>query len=67
MERSLDYARDDKEGRVLEMTRRGGIHLLRLEIFVVTAALVAGTGLGGAGQFAVAYDAGLGGVLSQLL
>ena len=38
-----------------------------LEIFVLTAALVAGTGLGGAGQFAVAYDAGLGVVLSQLL
>ena len=67
MERSLDYARDDKEGRVLEMTRRGGIHLLRLEIFVFTAALVAGTGLGGAWEFAVAYDAGLGVVLAQLL
>ena len=49
------------------MTRRGGIHLLRLEIFVFTAALVAGTGLGGAWEFAVAYDAGLGVVLSQLL
>ena len=38
-----------------------------LEIFVLTAALVAGTGLGGAWEFAVAYYAGLGVVLSQLL
>ena len=38
-----------------------------LEIFVLTAALVAGTGLGGAWEFAVAYDAGLRVVLSQLL
>ena len=38
-----------------------------LEIFVFLAAIVAGAGLGGAGQFAVAYYAGLGVVLSQLL
>ena len=40
---------------------------MRLEIFVLAAAVVAGTGLGGAGQFAVTYDAGLGVVLAQLL
>ena len=49
------------------MRERGGIHLLRLEIFVFLAGQVAGTGLGGAGQFAVTYDAGLGVVLAQLL
>ena len=40
---------------------------MRLEIFVLAAAVVAGTGLGGAWQFAVAYYAGLGVVLAQLL
>ena len=38
-----------------------------LEIFVLAAAVVAWTGLGGAWQFAVAYYAGLGVVLAQLL
>ena len=38
-----------------------------LEIFVLAAAVVAWTGLGGAGQFAVAYYAGLGIVVAQLL
>ena len=36
-----------------------------LEIFVFLAAIVAGTGLGGAGQFAVACYAGLGVVVAQ--
>ena len=49
------------------MRERGGIHLLRLEIFVFLAGQVTGTGLGGAWQFAVAYYAGLGVVLAQLL
>ena len=49
------------------MRERGGIHLLRLEIFVFLAGQVAWTGLGGAWQFAVAYYAGLGVVLAQLL
>ena len=38
-----------------------------LEIFVLAAAVVTGTGLGGAGQFAVACYAGLGVVVAQLL
>ena len=38
-----------------------------LEIFVLAAAVVAWTGLGGAGQFAVACYAGLGIVVAQLL
>ena len=38
-----------------------------LEIFVLAAAVVAWTGFGGAWQFAVAYYAGLGVVLAQLL
>ena len=38
-----------------------------LEIFVFAAAVVTGTGLGGAGQFAVACYAGLGVVVAQLL
>ena len=41
--------------------------LVWLEIFVLAAAIVAGTGLGGAWQFAVAYYAGLGIVVAQLL
>ena len=40
---------------------------MRLEIFVFLAGQVAWTGLGGAWQFAVAYYAGLGVVLAQLL
>ena len=40
---------------------------LWLEIFVFLTAIVAGAGLGGAGQFAVACDAGLGIVVAQLL
>ena len=40
---------------------------MRLEIFVLAAAVVAWTGFGGAGQFAGACYAGLGIVVAQLL
>jgi hypothetical protein len=32
MERSLDYARDDKEGATLEMTRRRGLEMTKQRV-----------------------------------